>query len=131
IINLNAFIEVFKKRGYETEDNKKIVKRIDGSVERINNTLQDLIRTVAYKKDLKDEVREIDFERLFNSVKEDIEIQIKDTNARITHNFKKAPKINYIPGHLRSILLNLITNSINYRSDCRTPIISVTTSLEK
>lgn len=131
IINLNAFIKVFKKRGYETEDNKKIVKRIDGSVERINTTLQDLIQTVAYKKNLKDGVREIDFERLLKSVKEDIETQIKDANAKIVHNFKKAPTINYIPDHLRSVLLNLITNSIRYRSDVGTPIISITTGREK
>ncbi len=130
IINLNAFIKIFKKRGYETEDNKELVKKIDASVERINDTLQDLIQTVAYKKTLKDEIKKIDFNRLLRNIEKDIEVQIKDSNAKITYDFREAPNINYIPGHLRSILLNLLTNSINYRADDRRLIISVRTSLE-
>lgn len=131
IINLNAIIKVFKKKGFVTEENQEIINRIDGSVHRINSTLQDLIHTIAYRKTLNDDVKEIYFEQLLKSIEKDIEAQIKGANANITYSFKCAPRIKYIPGHLRSILQNLITNSIKYHSDNRTPIISVTTSLVK
>lgn len=130
IINLNAILGVFKKRGFVTKENEEIVKRMDLSVERINTTLHDLIQVVAYRKTVKDDTREIVFEELFMELKKDIEAQINDANARITHNFKEAPKIEYIPGHLRSIFLNLITNSIKYHSGKGVPVISVKTYVE-
>src|SRR5690606_19760471 len=61
IINLNAILGIFKKRGFVTKENEEIVKRMDSSVERINTTLHDLIQVVAYRKTLKDDNREIDF----------------------------------------------------------------------
>lgn len=127
IINLNAIIGIFKKRGYVTKENEEIVKKMDASVDRINSTLHDLIQVVAYRKTLKDESKEIDFEEIFKDLKKDIEAQINDANAKISHDFKEAPKIEYIPGHMRSILLNLITNSIKYHSDKGGPVISVRT----
>ena len=131
IINLNAILGIFKKRGFVTKENEEIVKRMDSSVERINTTLHDLIQVVAYRKTLKDDTREIVFEKLFKDLKKDIGAQINDANAKISHNFKEAPKIDYIPGHLRSILLNLITNSIKYHSGKGVPVISLKTYVEK
>ncbi len=130
IINLNAIIGIFKKKGFVTKENEEIVKRMDASVNRINSTLHDLIQVVAYRKTLKDDTKEIVFEKLFKELKKDIEAQINDAKAKITHNFKEAPKIEYIPGHLRSIILNLITNSIKYHSGKGVPVISVRTYVE-
>lgn len=130
IINLNAILGVFKKRGFVTKENEEIVKRMDSSVERINTTLNDLIQVVAYRKTVKDETKEIVFEELFTELKKDIGAQINDANAKISHNFNEAPKINYIPGHLRSIFLNLITNSIKYHSGKGVPVISVRSYVE-
>ena len=127
VINLNAMIDIFRKKGYVTEKNKEIVKRIDGSVSRINTTLEDLIQVVAYRKTLQDEVKEIKFDKAFKDIQKDLEAQIKEANTKIISDFEKAPKINYIPGHLRSIMLNLMTNAIKFHDPERPSIISITT----
>lgn len=131
VINLNAIFDIFKKRKFITPENKDIVDRIDGSLERINITLDDLIETISYKKVHKGEVKEIRIEELFNSVKNDLDTQIKTVNAEIVYDFSKASEIHYIAGHLRSIFQNLITNSLKYHSEKRTPHISVSTDWEK
>ncbi len=131
ILNLNGILDIFKKRGYVTRENQAIVHRIDGSVKRINATLHDLIRVVAYRNTLDDEAKEQYFEQVFTDIKKDISFQIEEAGAKISSDFREAPKINYIPGHLRSILLNLMTNAIKFHSTKRPPVISVRTSLEK
>lgn len=125
IINLNGMIDIFKKRGLVNRENQRIVERIDSSIDRINATLNDLIHVVAYRKTLQEDVREVNLDEVFRDIENDIKPQIREVRAIITTDFKNAPKITYIPGHLRSILQNLITNALKYHSEDRKPQISV------
>ncbi|MEX0902147.1 MAG: response regulator [Pseudohongiellaceae bacterium] len=129
IINLDGFVKLFRKRGHLNNDNREIIERMEASVDRINTTLRDLIEVVAYKKTLSDEIRPIEISQLFNNILQDLEVQIREAKAEITTNFRDAPRITYIPGHLRSILQNLLSNSISYRSPERRPLISVSSSM--
>lgn len=125
IINLNGMIDIFKKRGLVNRENQRIVERIDSSIDRINTTLNDLIHVVAYRKTLQEDVREVVLDEVFRDIENDIKAQIREVRANITTDFKNAPRITYIPGHLRSILQNLITNALKYHSEDRKPVISV------
>lgn len=127
IINLNGFMEIFRKRGYVNDENQGIVKRIEASVERINTTLHDLIQVVASRKTLEEDIREVDFNQILKEVKKDLAPQIGEAGATIRADFKKAPTLNYIPGHLRSIIQNLLTNSIKYHNPGQRPVVDVST----
>lgn len=125
IINLNGMIDIFKKRGFVNRENQRIVERIDSSIDRINATLNDLIHVVAYRKTLQEDVREVILDEVFRDIENDVKAQIKEARADIRADFKNAPRFTYIPGHLRSILQNLITNALKYHSEDRKPLISV------
>ncbi len=127
IINLDGIIKIFRKRGYVNEENSDIYKRIEHSVLRVKNTLHDLIEVVTAKEAFEDEIELLTFSEELSDVLEDLEIQINDSKAVIKSDFSAAPSIHYISRFLRSILQNLLTNAIRYRSPERTAEINVVT----
>ena len=54
-------------------------------------------------------------------------VRINETGAQINCNFEKAPEINYPNIYLESIFLNLLSNSLKYKSNERSPIINFST----
>jgi len=54
--------------------------------------------------------------------------QIIETGTNIFSDFSKAPSITYNRTYMESILLNLVTNSIKYRSEEHAPKILIKTS---
>ncbi len=61
---------------------------------------------------------------MIQNLKEDID----ESRASITYDFSEANKIKFIQPYLHSILYNLISNAIKYRSPDRLPIIKLTSS---
>jgi signal transduction histidine kinase len=56
-----------------------------------------------------------------------IAMQLKDSKAEIIENFEEVKSIKYPRSYLESIMLNLITNAIKYKSSKRSPVIHVNT----
>lgn len=127
LINLSGFLEIFRKRGYVTEENKVIVNKIFSSAARMHETLHDLIAVIAFRKTLIDDVKKIRFGQMVEEVIGNLEDQITEEGAEVSYDFAKAPEIWYVPGHLRSILQNLLSNAVKYRAPDRKPKISVRT----
>lgn len=69
------------------------------------------------------------FKDLVDEIKLLLHQNIKNTQAVFQEDYSEAPFIRYPTKHIRSILQNLITNAIKYRSPQRKPEISIKTSL--
>jgi two-component system CheB/CheR fusion protein len=72
------------------------------------------------------EGEEVHFEELVEEIKLSIESQIEDTHTQIESTFE-VPHIQFSKKNLRSILYNLITNAIKYKSSARPPRIVIRT----
>jgi len=114
LINLSGFLEVFRKRGYVTDENRLIVDKIMSSAKRMHETLHDLIAVIAYRKTVSDDIRKIEFEQAVKEILGNLEDQITEEQVQIEYHFDNAPHIYYVPGHLRSILQNLLSNAIKF-----------------
>lgn len=126
MINLKGLLRIFKKRGYETSENKEVVQRINNSVERLSTTLNDLIEVVSTRKKNNQKSKELEFGSVVQQILNDLESQIKHHHVHIACDFKRR-SLHYIPYQLRSILQNLIVNSIKYRHPGRKPHICIST----
>ncbi len=130
IVNLQALVDIYKSLNLVNDENEDLFNKIDESVDRIHGTLHDLIGIVALRKTIDDSKRRINFQKTFEKITATLEEQIKINDVLIKADFSKAKYITYLPGHINSIMQNLITNAIKYRSPNRNPQIDIFTLKE-
>ena len=113
----------------ENDPEKKefYISKFKETSHKLINTLDDLYEVVKIKNENNLKKDNLSFEVILQGVISAISIQIEETQAIITHNFAQCPEIQYPKPYLESILLNLITNAIKYRSPDRKPEIHLQT----
>jgi len=89
--------------------------------------LNDLVEIVASQSGKSAKSEDLDLQTELNIVIKSIENQIKSSGAKIEVNFAKDLKIHFPRHYLHSILLNLFTNAIKYKSKDRNLVISLKT----
>jgi two-component system, sensor histidine kinase and response regulator len=124
---MNLFYKALSPESKTSSDFVRLQGMINESIDRFKNTLQDLTEVAKVQEEaiVKDTLL---FSELVEEVKQNIKEEIEESKALITEDFSKAPKIVFSRKNLRSILYNLISNAIKYRSSQRLPKVSITTS---
>ncbi len=113
---------------------KKYLKRAEKSVERLTYIIKDLdLITQLESSTLKLEVTSFDIVKLANEIIEDLEISASERNIKII--FNKIYDTNILVeadrNRIEQVMINLITNSINYGSEKGTTEISFESIEEK
>ena len=127
VVNLLSLTEMQQETTLTKELQDEIRKNIHESVKQLDDTLNDLIEIVASKSGKSAQSEELDLQTELNIVIKTIEKQIKTSGAKIEVNFTECAKI-YFPRHyLHSILINLLTNAIKYKSDNRNLVVTIKT----
>ena len=108
------------------EDQSNLVKLLKDSTETLNHTLEDLVEIVQINNQDKILIKRISLEETCNEVLKQLSGAILSNNVEILTDFESIDFINYSEVFLKSIFLNLISNSIKYKSPVRTPVIHIT-----
>lgn len=111
----------------EAEINSKIRQ----SVKQLDNTLNDLVEIVSSKSGEQITSESLNLNIQLDQIMASIENQIQSSEAVIETDFSEVEHVNFPKRYLTSILLNLLTNAIKYRSPERPLIISVKTHIDK
>ncbi len=125
VVNLSSLVQFYNKEDHADVMNVDIVDKIEKSVTRLKNTLDDLIEIVSNKAE-PNNMQLLTFEDELDLLKSTIEVQILRSDAMIEADFKSVPTLVYPRKNLQSILLNLITNAIKYKHPERKPVIKLT-----
>lgn len=125
VSNLNLLVH-FYKESTTTEDKDELWGNFETVIGHLNSTLDELLETLKIQEDIAKEREALSFEKTFNGVKEILIGQIKETKAVITADFSRATEIVYPKIYLESIMLNLISNALKYKSPERIPEITIT-----
>ncbi len=129
LANLQGLMMLIEEAQGVKEDNLDVFERMQLSVVRMQNTLNNLNEVIALKQEMAIQKESIRFETLFTNVKASLETQIMEAKASITADFSAAPSVEYPLLHLKSIMQNLLTNAIKYRDAHRPLSIRIRTTM--
>ncbi|MCK0157272.1 PAS domain S-box protein [Cellulophaga sp. F20128] len=124
VSNLNSLLDFYNNS--ESEDEKIILfEKFEKVIHHLTGTLNTLVESLRAKNVSLEDMEDVSFEEVLHKTKEILGGQIMNTAAVITSDFSKIGKINYNKIYLESIFLNLLSNSIKYKSEARVPVIHI------
>lgn len=125
--NIEAMINALDKAQDDPAEFMVLVPLMYNSIARLKKKIKELSEIGKEQETKKKFVLKVKFQKIFEEVLLDLEEEIKSAQAEISFDFFKAPVINFSKKNLKSILQNLVSNSLKYRSPKRKPQIRVTT----
>jgi len=127
LANIQGLIEIYKSNVElnKTSENDKIIELIESSVDKLVVRLDDINKVIKASAVPHKSARNINLSDSLAKVKMDIGLQIRNSNAKILEDFSEVNTIKYPRSYIESILLNLLTNAIKYRSEDRKLVIRV------
>lgn len=102
-----------------------VFELIKKSIKRFKGTIKDLTEITKIQKEQEEDINFIDVKEVIEDVKFTISDLIGSSKARITVESKGSCMINFSRKNLNSIIYNLISNAIKYRSPERTPEVNI------
>jgi PAS domain S-box-containing protein len=124
ISNIEGLMSALFSEIPDNESTHHIREMLDASVERFKTTIQDLTEITKVQKNLDEDIEEVNLEEINREITGDMKDDILQTSAIINSDFKVS-KIKFSKKNLRSILYNLVSNAIKYRSPDKAPQIKI------
>jgi signal transduction histidine kinase len=126
IANISMLVD-FAEQSNDEIESKELLSKIKEVVNHVNEIFNELIESVQVRQDTEIKLDTIVLKDCVNKVLKGFESQIKVCKAEIVIDFSTAPIIHYPQKYIDSILTNLISNALKYRSPKRNLLIKIKT----
>lgn len=127
VSNLNALLGFYNDS--DEEEKAILVKKFQMVTNHLTTTLNTLVEAIKVRSDHEKEREDIKFDDVLKSTTEILAGEIIETKAIIKTDFSKVQIINYNKIYLESIFLNLLSNTLRYRSKDRIPEIYIESAI--
>ncbi|MEQ6118286.1 ATP-binding protein [Reichenbachiella sp. MALMAid0571] len=128
IVNIDGLFNLLAPEIYsKNETTNYLIDRMQHSITRLKRTITDLSTAAKAQKNIFDDIEEVKFEDVFQEVSIDIETLINSSNAEIKTDFCELSTIKYSRTAIKSVMYNLLSNSIKYKSYDRPPVVHIET----
>ena len=129
VSNLNSLLDFYNISDSE-EEKFDLFEKFEKVIHHLTLTLNTLVEALKTKNVNFQDNEDISFDEVLEKTKEILYGEIIKTGAIITSDFSKVNKVNSNKIYLESIFLNLLSNSIKYRSEARPPEIFIESEIE-
>ncbi len=126
VASLGGLLNLFNQQALTTE-NQELLDHLNKSLQSLESTIRDLSHIIDIRNNLSRIRQKIILGEELNQVKVLLEKEIIDHGVAIETNFSAASEIYAVKHMVDSILYNLISNAIKYRSPDRKPHIKIST----
>ncbi|WP_291101714.1 MULTISPECIES: PAS domain-containing sensor histidine kinase [unclassified Flavobacterium] len=129
--NLTGLLNLIEDIPIENQELKEILDGFKKSTHLLNETINDLVKVIVIKDNPSIQKEDIELKEAFENVFSQLDFLIDLHKPIIKIDFEKASFLNTNKAYLESILLNLLTNSIKYKSENQKLKITITTNPNK
>lgn len=132
ISNLEGLVSLMEKRisAKLVDSEKHIVEMMHKSIHKLNDTISNLTEVTRAQKNLEDKLEVVSIPEILEDVKDELADAIEDSGLELKEEIEVEDFI-FAKASLRSIVYNLLSNSIKYRSLQRPPVVTIRTFVEK
>jgi len=128
IASLQGLLQLIDGAAMSTE-NQQYVQLIDQSIKKLETTIADLGKIIDIRNDIFRIRQKIYLDEEVESARMILRKEVEESNAKFICDFSKAPFLYSVRPMVASILYNLISNAIKYRSVERQPVLELSTDI--
>ncbi len=126
LVNIGMLVDLIEE-SEDPDETKEYTGQLKSVLDHLNEVFNELMESIQIKQDLDVESTEIDLEERIEKTLKSFRSQINQFDAKINVDLKAAKSIKYPSKYIDSILNNLISNALKYRSPERKPEITIKT----
>lgn len=124
--NLTGLLNLLEDIPIENQELKEILNGFNKSTHLLNETINDLVKVIVIKDNPSIQKEDVLLKDIFENVFSQLDFLISLHKPIIKIDFEKVPFLNINKAYLESIILNLLTNAIKYKSESRKLKITIT-----
>jgi signal transduction histidine kinase/FixJ family two-component response regulator len=126
IANLEGLHKTLKEEISEGSDQvEDVIEMIDHSITQLKETVNDLLKAIRQQKERLEEPDRFDCKEVIEEIKFSIKELIEGAAAQIEVDIERCEELQLSKSDFRSIVYNLMSNAIKYRSPKRIPEVQV------
>ena len=125
--NFEGLVNALHDNYDEPDEVKYLASLLRETVERLKAKINELSATGREQFAERKKKSKVEFQKVFDDVLLDLDTEINSSNAEIFSDFSRASIFDFPKKNIKSILQNLLSNSLKYRSPDRLPQILVKT----
>jgi PAS domain S-box-containing protein len=119
IANILGLTTIYDKHKPDSPMNPRVIDNLFKSAKLLDSTIRDLNDILTIRSEL-DKVREeVWFSDVYNEVMENLPDEMIGEDMHLCPDFAKAPRVTAVRSYVHSIMHNLVTNALKYRSPDR------------
>lgn len=122
---MTALIDDLPENTLQSPTIKQVITLIQSSINRFKKTLTDLTEVAKTQRQAGDDVDHVNLGEVVREMLLDFEPAIAESGARIVTDLDPEAVITFSAKNVRSIVYNLLSNALKYRSPERTPQITI------
>jgi PAS domain S-box-containing protein len=124
---MQALIDFLPEETTSSETVDQVLRLIQTSVERFKRTVTDLTQVARIQREADEDIKHVDLSDVIAEVRLDFEPEIIASGAHLELDTDPDATIRFSAKNVRSVVYNLLSNALKYRSPDRVPQIKITT----